>query len=137
MGAWTRGPTSMSLNDLKDLGKGDTKEQTTGCGAYPGNTTGDLWDKGFRYPQNGEFEWDSDLGSDCWTCDWAWGEECFDAGGRGRGGGRFLASASPLLSTEANVFEFMFENRVLRNERVPAGFFCFSVMKNTNQHFVL
>jgi hypothetical protein len=41
------------------------------------------------------------------------------------------------MNTKANVFEFMFENRVFKNERVPAGFFCFSVMKNTNQHFVL
>lgn len=81
-------PTSFSLEDLSDIKVGESKEQKTGCGGFPGNTTGDLWNAGFRYPLNGEFEWDTDLGSECWTCTNNWGEECFDAGAGGRGGRR-------------------------------------------------
>lgn len=80
-------PTSFSLQDLKDLNIDESKEQKTGCGGS-GNPSGDLWDAGFRYPQNGEFDWDSDMGSGCWTCTGNWGEECFDAGGGGRWGKR-------------------------------------------------
>jgi hypothetical protein len=85
---WSQKPTSFSLDDLKDLNIDESKEQKTGCGGFPGNTTGDLWDAGFRYPLNGEFDWDKDLGGECWTCTNNWGEECFDAGAGGRGGRR-------------------------------------------------
>ncbi len=80
-------PTSLTLEDLSDVNVGESKQQTTGCGGI-GNPTGDLWNAGFRYPQNGEFEWDTDLGEGCWTCTNHWGEECFDAGSGGRWGRR-------------------------------------------------
>lgn len=88
MGFYAVKPTSFTLSDLADIKVDESKEQTTGCGGFPGNTTGDLWNAGFRYPLNGEFEWDSNLGSECWTCSNNWGEECFNAGAGGRGGRR-------------------------------------------------
>ena len=88
MGFYAVKPTPFTLADLADVKVNESKEQTTGCGGFPGNTTGDLWDKGFRYPLNDEFEWDSDRGSHCWTCSNNWGEECFNAGAGGREGRR-------------------------------------------------
>lgn len=88
MGFYSVKPTPFTLEDLADIKVDESKEQTTGCGGFPGNTSGDLWNAGFRYPLNGEFDWDSNLGSECWTCTNNWGEECFNAGAGGRGGRR-------------------------------------------------
>lgn len=81
-------PKSMSLEDLQDLRIGESKQQETGCGGQ-GNPTGDLWNAGFRYPLNGEFDWNwDDYGEWCWTCDGDWGYQCDDAGAGGRRGRR-------------------------------------------------
>jgi hypothetical protein len=81
-------PKSMSLEDLQDLRIGESKQQETGCGGQ-GNPTGDLWNAGFRYPLNGEFDWDwDDYGEWCWTCEGNWGYQCDDAGSGGRRGRR-------------------------------------------------
>lgn len=84
----TTPPKSMSVEDLKDLRIGESKQQETGCGGQ-GNPTGDLWNAGFRYPLNGEFDWDwDDYGEWCWTCEGNWGYQCDDAGPGGRRGRR-------------------------------------------------
>lgn len=87
-------PTPFTLEDLQDLGIDESK-QTTGCGGR-GNPTGDLWNAGFRYPLNGEFEW-GDWGDGCWTCTNNWGEECFDAGAGGRWGVRLKVKRKAFL----------------------------------------
>lgn len=80
-------PTSFLLEDLKDLRIGDTKQMNAGCGP---NLDGDdkMWlkNKGFGWPENGEFEWGG-RGDGCSMCSFDYGCEC-TAWGAGIGGSR-------------------------------------------------
>jgi hypothetical protein len=83
-------PYVFTLQELVDVGVGDTKEMTRGCGPNLGGTGGGsgydmLKNKGFGWPENGEFEWGG-LGNDCGLCSVDYGCEC--AGGDAIGGKR-------------------------------------------------
>jgi hypothetical protein len=67
-------PYRFSLDDLKDVAKGSDKQMEKGCAPDAGGE-GWLKNKGFGWPDNGEFEWGG-LGSDCRLCDGEYGCEC-------------------------------------------------------------
>lgn len=106
-------PKSMSLEDLQDLRIGESKQQETGCGGW-GNPTGDLWNAGFRYPLNGEFDWDNDRGDKCWTCEGNWGYQCDDAGAGGREGRR--------MKIKRNAFKGDKLGCCINNTKNPGGY---------------
>jgi len=82
-------PGQFKITDLKDLKIGDTKEMSTGCGPTIDGTQGgscldQLKNKGFSWPDNGEFDWGG-RGSNCSLCSFNYGCECAGgiAGSRG------------------------------------------------------
>jgi len=91
----TRG-YKFTLNDLQDLRIGDPpKQMEKGCGAaIEGPSAGDcqetLRNKGFGWPDNGEFEWGG-MGDNCTLCDGEYGCEC--PGGIGGRRGRVKRKA--------------------------------------------
>jgi hypothetical protein len=73
-------PSNFTLNELKDLRIGDTKQMDKGCGpAIDGPSAGDCQDwlrqKGFGWPENDEFEWGG-TGDNCNLCSFEYGCEC-------------------------------------------------------------
>lgn len=80
MGAkWKSNPYTFSLDDLRELDIGGTKEQTGGCDYYLAD-----WKKNFEWanggkklwPDNGEFDWGNSPGSYCTYCASEGGKEC-------------------------------------------------------------
>lgn len=107
-------PKSMSLEDLQDVKLGESKQQETGCGGK-GNPTGDLWNAGFRYPLNGEFDWDkNDWGDGCWTCSGNWGYQCDGAGVDGFWGNR--------MKIKRNAFKGDKLGCCLNNTKTPGNY---------------
>lgn len=73
-------PPAFTVNDLVDLGIGQTKQAGTGCGpnidgSQPGSCLDQLTNKGFSWPQNSEFSWGG-LGDDCQMCSADYGCDC-------------------------------------------------------------
>ena len=75
-GGWSSDPYHFTLNDLKDLGAGETKHQDKGCVAQGGDNFGNARAAGFGFPGNDEFEWGG-RGNDCNHCNYDWGKECW------------------------------------------------------------
>lgn len=72
-------PYKFSLDELKDLKVGDSKQMEKGCGYGDFDVTneGNLKEKGFGWPENGEFEFGG-RGDYCNLCDGEYGCECND-----------------------------------------------------------
>jgi hypothetical protein len=75
-------PYNFSLDELQDLSIDDQKQQNHGCGpdisgSQAGSWKDQLRDKGFGWPDNGEFNW-GDMGDGCTMCAgvWDYGKEC-------------------------------------------------------------
>jgi hypothetical protein len=70
-------PYKFSLDDLKDVAKGSDKQMEKGCGYGDFDVTneGNLREKGFGWPENGEFEYGG-RGDNCNLCDGEYGCEC-------------------------------------------------------------
>lgn len=79
-------PYKFTLQDLQDLKVGETLEMARGCGPdvageQPGSGCARLKDRGFGWPENGEFAWGG-LGQQCGLCsDVANGYGCECSGG--------------------------------------------------------
>ena len=75
-------PYKFSIDDLKDIKLNSGKQMDKGCGAAIDGTGGgscldNLKNKGFGWPDNGEFEWGG-MGDNCDLCDGEYGCECRD-----------------------------------------------------------
>lgn len=68
MGQPVSSPRKFNLDELHDLSINEQKQQNQGCGPKAlGTWTSALKNKGFGWPDNGEFDW-GDWGSDCTMC---------------------------------------------------------------------
>jgi hypothetical protein len=74
-------PYEFSLKDLEDLRIGDTKQMDKGCGPDLDTNEKYLKDQGFKWPDNGEFEYGG-RGGDCNMCSLVegYGCECHGSG---------------------------------------------------------
>lgn len=82
---WKSDPYKYSVDELKELNIGDTKQQDQGCAYYLYDEEYDSKWAGFGWPDNGEFEWGG-LGDGCAYCSWGRGKVCEGHDGFGGGG---------------------------------------------------